>query len=172
MLQKALLQTVASCFLLVVAAGSRAHADSTQEAAISVFDGVFTAEQSARGETQYLETCKRCHQKDLTGDPSEEVPPLVGDRFRAEWVGWTVGDLFEFSTEKMPPRRKQRLKLSGQNYADILAYILERNGFPAGKAELLPVLEPLLEIEMSPGEQAQLPSEDHHDEATRADLDE
>ena len=52
----------------------------------------------------------------------------------------------------MPPKRKDRLKLSAENHADILAYILEQNGFPAGKVELLPTLEPLLEIEMSPSE--------------------
>ena len=32
------------------------------------------------------------------------------------------------------------------------SYLLEKNGFPAGKAELLPSLEPLLEIEMSRSE--------------------
>jgi S-disulfanyl-L-cysteine oxidoreductase SoxD len=148
--QNALVSTAATCFLVVVAAGFQVHADSTQQAVTSVFDGVFTAEQSARGEAQYLETCKRCHKEDLTGDPGEEVPPLVGGKFLAEWAGWTVGDLFEFSTAKMPPKRKDRLELSGQHYADILAYILERNGFPAGEAELLPTLEPLFEIEMSP----------------------
>jgi cytochrome c len=144
--------TAATCFLFVVVAGREAHADSTQQAVSSVFHGVFTAEQSARGQAQYLETCERCHKEDLAGDQSEEVPPLVGDKFLSEWTQWTVGDLFEFFTTKMPPKRKDRRNLSAETYADILAYILEKNGFPAGKAELLPSLEPLLEIEMSPSE--------------------
>ncbi len=142
----------ATCFLFVVVAGSLVHADSTQRAVSSVLDGVFTEEQSARGEAQYLETCERCHKEDLAGDQYEDVPPLVGDKFLSEWARWTVGDLFEFFTTEMPPKRKDRLKLSAENYADILAYILKQNGFPAGKAELLPTLEPLLEIEMSPSE--------------------
>jgi hypothetical protein len=35
-------------------------------------------------------------------------------------------------------------------YADILAYILEQNGFPAGQAELPPEMDPLVNIEMRP----------------------
>ena len=142
----------ATCFLFVIVAGFQVYADSTQQAVSSVLDGVFTEEQSARGEAQYLETCERCHQEDMAGDEHEDVPPLVGDKFLSEWNRWTVGDLFEFLTTEMPPKRKDRLKLSAETHADILAYILEQNGFPAGKAELLPTLEPLLEIEMSPSE--------------------
>ncbi len=142
----------ATCFLSVVAAGFQAHADGTKQAVISVFDGVFTTQQSARGESQYLETCERCHLESLAGDDDEDVPPLVGEEFLSEWAEWTVGDLFEFLTTEMPPKRKDRRKLSAENHADILAYVLEQNGFPAGKAELLPALEPLLEIEMSPSE--------------------
>lgn len=151
-LHRARVCTAAACFLFVVLAGFQVHADSTRQAVSSVFDGVFTAEQSARGEAQYLETCKRCHKEDLSGDLSEEIPPMVGDKFLSQWVNWTVGDLFEFFTTKMPPKRKDRLELSAENYADILAYILKQNGFPAGKTELLPTIEPLLEIEMSPRE--------------------
>jgi mono/diheme cytochrome c family protein len=138
--------------LFLVVTGSQVHADSTQEAVTSVFDGVFTAAQSARGEAQYLETCVRCHKEDLAGNLHKDVKPLVGDPFLSEWASWTVGDLFEFLTTEMPPKRKDRLELSAENYADVLAYILEQNGFPAGEAELLPTLEPLLEIEMSPSE--------------------
>jgi len=144
--------TAAACFLFVVATGSQLHADSPEQTVKSVFGGVFTEEQSARGEAQYLETCERCHKENLAGDQTEDVPPLLGDKFLSEWNRWTVGDLFEFLTTEMPSKRTDRLKLAAENYADILAYILEQNGFPTGKAELLPTLEPLLEIEMSPGE--------------------
>jgi len=139
-----------ACLWFVV--GSQVHADGSQPAVDSVFDGAFTSAQSARGKAQYLDTCERCHKEDLSGDVTEEVPPLVGDKFLSEWTQWTVGDLFEFCTTKMPPKRKDRRAISDQNYVDILAYVLEQNGFPAGKAELLPAMEPLLEIEMSPSE--------------------
>ena len=153
-LYRARARTAAACFLFVVAAGSQAHADSPQQTVRSVFDGVFTAEQSARGKAQYLKTCKRCHKENLAGDleDDDEVPPIVGDKFLAEWTKWTVGDLFEFLTTEMPPKRKDRLKVSDKNHADVLAYILKQNGFPVGNVELPPTLEVLLEIEMSPSE--------------------
>jgi mono/diheme cytochrome c family protein len=152
MLHRTCLCIAATCFWIGIIVGSQVHADPTQQAVRSVFDGAFTSEQSARGKAQYLETCVRCHKKDLAGDQSDEVPSLVGDKFLTEWTKWTVGDLFEFLTTEMPPKRKIRRKISVEKYADVLAYLLEKNGFPAGKAELLPALEPLLEIEMSPSE--------------------
>jgi cytochrome c553 len=144
---------VAGRFLLVcIVASSSPYADAAGEEVSSVFDGVFTLEQSARGKIRYLETCERCHKKDLAGDATEEIPPLVGDKFLSNWSKWTVGDLFERSSTKMPPKSKDRLHLSDEEYADILAYILEQNGFPTGDAELPPSIDPLLEIEMSRGE--------------------
>lgn len=95
-----------------------------------------------------METCKRCHQRHLTGDFVEDSPPLVGDEFLSEWAPWTVGDLFEFISTEMPPKPKDRREVTAENYVDILAFILMKNGFPAGEAELPPVFETLAEIEM------------------------
>jgi len=138
--------------LLCVVAISTSYADPTEQGVSSVFDGVFTVEQSARGKIQYLKTCERCHKKDLAGDASEEIPPLVGEKFLSEWSKWTVGDLFERSSTKMPPKAKDRPHLTHEAYADIVAYILEQNGFPAGASELPPSIDALLEIEMSRGD--------------------
>jgi mono/diheme cytochrome c family protein len=148
---------VATCFLFGGCAESPLSSNGTQgaqplDAVRSIRDGVFSSEQSRRGEMQYLEACKRCHQRDLRGDFIEDAPPLVGEEFLSEWAPWTVGDLFEFLTEDMPPKRKDRLELTPEIYVDILAYILEKNGFPAGQVELPPEFEPLSYIEMGPGE--------------------
>ncbi len=154
-----------ACLLFGSCADAPVQSDSTQSAPISlsngikapaglpeagrsVGDGVFSIEQSRRGEAQYLETCKRCHQRDLAGDFIEDAPPLVGDEFLSEWAPWTVGDLFEFMTTEMPPKPKDRREVTAENYVDILAFILMKNGFPAGQTELPPVFDPLAEIEM------------------------
>jgi hypothetical protein len=52
----------------------------------------------------------------------------------ANWSGLTVGDLFERIRLSMPEGRPGTL--SRQQNADILAYILSVNQFPAGKTEL------------------------------------
>lgn len=73
----------------------------------------------------------------------------MGEEFLSNWVNWTLGDLFDFMQTEMPPKRKDRHNLTANTYADILAYILERNGFPEGTAELPPGFDPLSEIGMS-----------------------
>lgn len=127
--------------------GTKAGANLVSTA-VSVEDGVYSVEQSRRGEEKYLENCKRCHLRDLSGDFGEDAPPLVGEEFISNWIDWTVGDLFDFMITEMPPKQKDRRNLTPDTYADILAFILERNGFPAGPAELPPAFEPLAEIEM------------------------
>jgi mono/diheme cytochrome c family protein len=98
----------------------------------SVWDGVYTEEQASRGEAVYRRECSSCHLATLTG--GESAPPLVGAEFTANWNGLTVGDLSERIRVTMPPERPGRL--SRQQQADLLAYLLSVNRFPVGKREL------------------------------------
>jgi cytochrome c len=98
----------------------------------SVWDGVYTEEQARRGETISKEECVRCHGQALSG--GEEAPPLAGAGFVANWNGLTMGDLFERIRISMPTDGPGRL--TRQENADILAYILTLNKFPSGKTEL------------------------------------
>jgi mono/diheme cytochrome c family protein len=117
-------------FLVAVIAGFGVAA--AQSASRSVWDGVYTEEQSKRGETLYGTACARCHGDMLAG--GEAAPPLVGGEFLANWNGLTVGDLFERIRISMPADRPGTL--SGAQTADILAHMLHANQFPAGKTEL------------------------------------
>jgi len=103
-----------------------------QQPSRSVWDGVYTEEQSKRGEALYGASCAKCHGDTLTG--GEAAPPLTGGEFLANWNGLTVGDLFERIRISMPADRPGALS-SAQN-ADILAHMLRMNQFPAGKTEL------------------------------------
>ena len=98
----------------------------------SVWDGVYTEEQSKRGQALYAKECASCHGAELTG--GESAPPLTGIGFLANWNGLTVGDLFERMRVSMPQDNPSRV--SRQQHADILAYLLSANRFPSGKAEL------------------------------------
>jgi cytochrome c len=117
------------------------HAQETAKAR-SVWDGVYTKEQSKRGENLYAQNCSSCHGPDLTGN--DEAAPLVGPAFLANWDGLSVGDLSERVRISMPPNRQGRL--SRQQIVDILGYVLSVNSFPAGNAELDPRLELLKQI--------------------------
>lgn len=102
------------------------------QTAASVWDGVYTDDQAGRGKSLYARECAGCHGESMSG--GEEAPPLTGAGFTANWNGLSVGDLFERIRVSMPEGRPGTL--SRQQNADILAYVLSVNRFPAGKTEL------------------------------------
>ena len=108
----------------------------------SVWDGVFTAAQSKRGQDVYATECASCHGSDLTG--GESAPALAGAGFLSNWTTLTVGDLFERTRVSMPENNPG--KLSRAQLADVIAYLLSANRFPEGKAELDKQAEVLKQI--------------------------
>jgi S-disulfanyl-L-cysteine oxidoreductase SoxD len=134
-LNKAVLAIVAGAIL----AGAWRLTAQTQS---SLWDGVYTDEQATRGSLIYTEQCARCHGADLTG--GDEVAPLTGGQFLSNWNTLTVNDLFERIRISMPADKPGRL--SRQQVADILAYILSFDKFPSGKAELGTQAETLKQI--------------------------
>ena len=98
----------------------------------SIWDGVYTQAQADRGKALYAEQCASCHGGELTG--GEMAPPLAGGEFMAGWDGLTIGDLFERVRISMPQNAPG--SLSGQQNADILAFMFSANKFPAGAAEM------------------------------------
>jgi mono/diheme cytochrome c family protein len=125
---------------LGVAAGLALFAQSTK----SVWDGVYTDEQAKRGSAAYTQNCAGCHGTDLQG--GESAPPLAGGDFMSNWNGLTAGDLFDRIRTTMPADRPG--KLTRDQNADLLAFILSTNKFPAGKAELSRQSETLKEIKL------------------------
>lgn len=99
----------------------------------TVWDGVFTKEQAARGLQYYRRSCGHCHADDLSGGGDGE-PALAGTIFLAQWHKRSVGELFSLISETMPYSAPGRLP--GQEYVDILSYILAVNGAPEGNGEL------------------------------------
>jgi mono/diheme cytochrome c family protein len=108
----------------------------------SVWDGVYTEEQAKRGEPIYQKECASCHGAMLTG--GESAPALTGGSFQANWNGLTLGDLFDRIRKTMPQSKPG--SLTRQQGADILAFMLSNNKFPAGKTELYRQSEMLKEI--------------------------
>jgi len=108
----------------------------------SVWDGVYTPDQAKRGEALYKKGCASCHGDALEGNAQTEraerlervLPPLSGDVFMGNWNGRLLSDLFDKIRRTMP--RDDPGKITLKQNADILAYMLKFNEFPAGKAEL------------------------------------
>src|SRR5262252_1680937 len=108
----------------------------------SVWDGVFTVEQAKRGQARYNAQCASCHGDTLAG--GESAPALAGGEFLSTWNGLTLGDLFDRTRTTMPQNKPG--SLSREASAEILAYVLSVNQFPAGKADLPQSSEALREI--------------------------
>ncbi len=91
----------------------------------------FTAEQAERGESRYNSNCEECH--------GEELVVVL--------AGWpNAGGFFGFISSQMPIDRPGALPM--QTYADIVAYLLSANGFPAGEEELPPDPEIMQQVEI------------------------
>ncbi len=108
----------------------------------TAWDGVYTEDQAKRGELIYHKECAACHGDMLAG--RESAPPLTGGAFLANWNGLTMADLFDRIRKTMPQSAPGRL--TRQQDADILAFMLSVNKFPAGKTELYRQSEMLREI--------------------------
>jgi Cytochrome C oxidase, cbb3-type, subunit III len=103
-----------------------------QETKRTVWDGVYTAAQAERGSAAYAQACSSCHAEDLRGRST--APSLVEESFLFLWSDMSVGDLFERTRMLMPSDRPGSLPAA--TYADILAFIAQKNGFPVGNTEL------------------------------------
>jgi mono/diheme cytochrome c family protein len=86
--------------------------------------GVYTAAQAARGKTVFGDKCTACH------EPSR----FSGATFAESFSGKPLKELWDIASGTMPEDNPGSLK--PQEYADIMAYFLELNGYPAGEAEL------------------------------------
>ncbi len=95
----------------------------------TVWDGVYTEAQAARGLTAFGPSCGGCHA--LT---PEGKAPLVGDAFWKSFAQKNVGDVIEFVSSYMPNGNPG--SLAEPTYRDIVALMLKSNGFPAGQSEL------------------------------------
>lgn len=107
-------------------------ATGTTQAPLSVWSGVYTAEQADRGAPLYEAECGECHGPSLEG--GETAPALAGADFRWAWNGLSVGDLFERLRVSMPEGRPRALTRAQK--VDVLAYMLRENAFPVGDMEL------------------------------------
>jgi polar amino acid transport system substrate-binding protein len=93
----------------------------------------FTSSQMANGQKQFAQSCAPCHGERLEGGAG---PALTGPTFEtlSKKVGADVGDIFTYMTTNMP--LNEPASLSHDQYVSIMAFILSRNGYKAGRKPL------------------------------------
>lgn len=86
--------------------------------------GIFSTEQSVRGEKVFQASCVSCH----------AASDYQGEKFQLDWVSRTVFDLFDSIRTLMPDDNPGILAAS--EYIDVVAYIFSLNNYPTGSDEL------------------------------------
>ncbi|HEX3550968.1 MAG TPA: PQQ-binding-like beta-propeller repeat protein [Candidatus Elarobacter sp.] len=121
--------TVRGVFVAAIALTLGAAAGGAAGAAPT---GHYTTAQAKSGATVYSASCQQCHGVNLQG---QSGPALVGAAF-SSYVGksGTAQSLFDFISRQMPADHPG--SLTQQQYLDVTAFILSRNGYAADRTPL------------------------------------
>jgi S-disulfanyl-L-cysteine oxidoreductase SoxD len=129
MIHKVLMAVAAAGCLTVAVAASPTFATATaagQTPTKTTNSGVYTAAQAERGKKLFSNSCTACH----------DTARFSGETFLESWNNKAMKELWDVASGTMPEDNPGSLKQ--QEYADILAYFLQLNEYPAGDAELAP----------------------------------
>jgi S-disulfanyl-L-cysteine oxidoreductase SoxD len=116
-----------AALLTLLAAWFAVGVVSLHETAVAS-EGAYTAEQAGRGQNVYVSKCSECHDGGIMG------PELWGRDFLSAWDGKNVRSLFDAVKGTMPADTPG--SLSERDALDVVAYILQENGQPAGESPL------------------------------------
>ncbi len=104
---------------------------------VSIWSGVYSKAQSARGEEFYSGACGQCHGPRLNGVAQPDQPPspaIARLSFLRKWSGKPVAELYEYVRTKMPPDNPG--SITAQQAIDSIALMLAVSNIPAGSTEL------------------------------------
>lgn len=109
---------------LLVLLAAPARAQSAPDSTLAAPAATYTATQARRGQAAYQRNCIACH----------TAAAYTGVAFRRAWAGRSPFEIWELIRTTMPQDNPGRL--TPGEYADIVAYMLRLNGYPAGSEEL------------------------------------
>jgi mono/diheme cytochrome c family protein len=107
---------------------------ATRPAMKTTLSGVYTLEEAVAGKDAYLGLCAGCHQ----------AVTHTGPEFRRKWAGKPLSELYTYMKELMP--KNDPGSLADEDYAILLAYMLQMNRMPAGKTYLSTDIKELAKI--------------------------
>jgi mono/diheme cytochrome c family protein len=117
--------------LAIILTGSAYSAVGAQ-APKTANDGIYTTAQADRGKAVYAMNCAGCHGDKLEGGSSG--PELSGKSFTGGYADGTAGALYTKISQDMPSSAPG--SLTPEQYADVMAFVLSVNKYPAGQAEI------------------------------------
>ena len=136
--------------LLVLVCSLQISSSWPQAKPTSIWEGIYSLEQSSDGKELFITHCIACHSDTL--DQSEvygSSPGLIGEDYTFRWTDSAVLDLYDSIRQTMPQAAPS--SLSEAEYAALTAYLLAINGYPEGEEPINPSQRSLLlEIYIGP----------------------
>jgi mono/diheme cytochrome c family protein len=97
-------------------------------------DAVYTEAQADGAKALYQKVCVDCHPFTVAAKKKPKDLPLGEEPFFDEWEGRSLRELISIIALTMP--NDGSAVVSEQEATDLVAYILQQNGFPAGSSRL------------------------------------
>lgn len=113
---------------LAAAAGSAAQKQSTTN------DGIYSKKQADAAKEQFDKVCADCHPFTVAGKKKPKDVPLGEDPFYDNWTGRPVSQMITTIALTMP--NDGSAVVTEEEAANLVAYILQQNGFVAGEQPL------------------------------------
>jgi len=127
---------ISAALCALIAAGFsaklQAQAPAGQGRAAAPSEALFTSSQAVAGKAAYQQNCAGCHGPNV--DDGASAPALRGAAFLGKYAGKPAADLFTFVSTKMPPGNPG--SLAAADYARIVSWVLQQNGYATGRKEL------------------------------------
>lgn len=97
-------------------------------------DGIYTKAQADDAKPQFEKLCAECHAFTVAAKKQEKDLPLGDEPFLKKWEGRGLNELATIIVTTMP--NDGSAIVSDDETLNLLAYILQRNGYPPGAVPL------------------------------------
>lgn len=100
----------------------------------STNDGVYSKAQADGAKAQFDKICAECHPFSDAEKKKPKDVPLGGETFFENWTGRSLGEIASTIALTMP--NDGSAVVSDEEALNLVAFILQKNGFPAGAKKL------------------------------------
>ena len=97
-------------------------------------DGIYSKVQADAAKPKFEKLCSGCHAFTVAAKKQEKDLPLGDEPFLKKWEGRSLDELLTLIVTTMP--NDGSAVISDEEGLNLLAYVLQQNGFAPGKAPL------------------------------------
>jgi len=125
---------LAGSFLAWTTALTVSGTEARGPAAQTTNDGIYSTAQANGAKAQFQKICADCHAFTVAAKKAPKDLPLGDEPFLDQWNGRPLSELITLIALTMP--NDGSAVVSEAEAVDLVAYILQQNGYPAGSKPL------------------------------------